>query len=73
MSSDYKYEAQVRAEELAEQEHGENVDFYSLSTDEQNRLYQEGLDIVYERMAARADWLRDRAKEGRWARHCTSI
>jgi hypothetical protein len=45
VSGDYKYEMQMRAEELAEEEYG--VDFYALSQDQQF--------TVFER--ARQDWI----------------
>ena len=49
---DYKYAAQVRAEELAEDQ---GVDFFTLSQDEQCKLYNQGLKDVFEDMLSTAD------------------
>lgn len=60
MTSDYKYRAQMRAEEAAADEFGEDVDFFALPEAKRHALYREGLEVVVEEMEARAEWERDR-------------
>jgi hypothetical protein len=57
--SDYKWDAQVRAEELCEEL---GLDYWSLSADEQYDWYQKGLDATFERLVGAAD---NRRKEER--------
>ena len=59
MSIDYKYAAQLRAEELAMDEFGPDVDFYDLSPEQRDRLYGQGLESVFERLIGEADDRRD--------------
>ena len=54
---DYKYEMQLRAEELAEELHGK--DFSSLSSDEQYRIYEKASQAWYDEQADRAEGLED--------------
>lgn len=46
-SGDYKYGAQLIAEELAEKRFG--CDFYELDSDQRQKLYNEGLEAYFER------------------------
>ena len=50
---DYKYEIQMLAEEKAEEIHG--TDFYSLSQDKQNRIYQQSSVSWLEKQYAKAE------------------
>ena len=61
MLDDYKYAAQMRAEEIAEEEFG--VDFYDLPQAKQSQIYQRGLDDHVESLYERADYLRKSARE----------
>jgi hypothetical protein len=65
MNSDYKYDAQMRAEEMAQDEFGPDTEWSDLSPEQRDRLYTRGEQAATERLFERADWLRDRAKEQR--------
>jgi len=54
--SDYKWAAQVRAEELAEEQ---GQDYFSLPQDKQCELYQQGLDDTFENLMTQADLRND--------------
>jgi hypothetical protein len=60
--NDYKMAAQLEVERLAEDEMG--VDYFSLSQNSQIKLYQRAETEIADRMAARCDYMRERAKEG---------
>jgi len=62
MSGDYKYAAQMRAEEIAQEEFG--VDFYDLPQAKQCEVYQRGMDDYLDSMCAQADCSRKSALEG---------
>ncbi len=49
---DYKYDAQLRAEELADQE---GSDYFQLPLNEQCRLYNKALGEVFDRHVSAAD------------------
>lgn len=57
---DYKYAAQLRAEELAEEA---GNDFFDLPQDKQLKLYQQALDDQVDRLADLVDEVMDREKE----------
>ena len=59
--SDYKEAIMERAESLAEDQHG--TDFYSLSADQQHRLYEAAMQDYYDRQADRAELMRDAARD----------
>ena len=61
MSGDFKYEAQVLADEMAEEEFV--AEFYSLTSDQQCSLYQRALDRVFDGYTCNADNLRKAARE----------
>ena len=61
MSGDYKWDIQVRAEQIAEDEHG--TDFYSLTEAQQETVYKQATEGYADSQAARADYLNDIAKE----------
>ena len=61
MIGDYKYAAQMEAEEIAEQEYGCN--FYSLPQDVQSAVYKRGLDGYFARLVDRAAYRRRRERE----------
>lgn len=61
MSSDYKYDIQVRAEELASERF--DCEFYDLPADKQELIYKEATDDWTESLAEKADFLNDQAKE----------
>ena len=61
MSSDYKYDIQMKAEEIAEEEFG--TEFYSLPQDVQMQVYQRGMDVWRDDQCARADYLRKAERE----------
>ena len=61
---DYKYAAQVRAEEQAEEEFGPDVDYFSLPDDVRDRLYRQGLSDHFENLVDAADNARKREREG---------
>jgi hypothetical protein len=61
MSGDYKYDAQVLAEEWADQRYG--LEFYDLPKDTQGELYEEALNYNAEKMLAAADYRRKAQKE----------
>jgi hypothetical protein len=61
MSGDYKYAAQIEAEEIAEQEYG--CDFYSLPQDVQSAIYQRGPDGYFGRLVDRSAYRRRRERE----------
>lgn len=55
---DYKYESQLLADQMAEDEHGK--DFYKLPPDVQHRLYERALTRWTEQQYARAESMEDR-------------
>ncbi len=57
---DYKYAAQIRAEEIAEES---GMDFWDLPREKQAELYQKGLEAHWESRMERADYLRKRERE----------
>jgi hypothetical protein len=57
MSGDYKWDIQVRAEQIAEDEHG--CDFYDLSDELQDKVYQQATEGYADSLAFRADYLND--------------
>jgi hypothetical protein len=61
MSGDYKYAAQLRAEEIADEEFG--VDFYALPQEKQFEIYQRGLNDFIENCYGQADAARAMSKE----------
>lgn len=61
MATDYKWEMQIIAEELAETLHGK--DFYELDQDTQYAVYTKAMQSWSERQCDRADYLRDVEKE----------
>jgi hypothetical protein len=61
MHGDYKYAAQLRAEEIAEQEFG--CDFYDLPPERQAEIYERGLHGHVESLMDRADDLRKAERE----------
>ena len=58
---DYKYAAQMEAEEIAEREYGK--DFYDLPDNLKSKIYQRGMEVYVEGMLDAADAANDRAKE----------
>lgn len=59
--SDYKYEIQMIAEELAEERHG--CGFYGIPDDDTRfKLYQEATEIWTDKVMARADALSDQER-----------
>lgn len=58
MQGDYKYAAQVKAEELAEERYGK--DYYDLPEDVQCKLYEEGMQAYIDSQVSAADALNDR-------------
>jgi hypothetical protein len=60
MSSDYKWDIQMRAEELAEEE---GVEFYHLPSNRQDAIYRQATDDWRDAAMAAADAAHDRAKE----------
>ena len=63
MTSDYKWKAQMFAEDLAAQEYGEDKDFFTLPEEKRAEFYNAGMEIVVEKMTARAEWEADRRRE----------
>lgn len=63
MSGDYKWDIQVRAEELAMDRYG--IEFYELPEHRRDSIYREAMTDWSEGLAAKADWLNDCAKEGK--------
>ena len=61
MSGDYKYEMQMRAEEIAEERYG--VEFYELPADKQSAIFREAMYDWSDAQASRADFLNHVAKE----------
>jgi hypothetical protein len=61
MMDDYKYAAQMRAEEIAEERYG--CDFYDLPDDLQGWVYSEGLEGHWESLREQADYLRKAKRE----------
>lgn len=61
---DYKYAAQMRAEEQAEEEFGPDVDYFSLPDSVRDRLYRRGLEDHFESLMDAADNARKRGREG---------
>jgi len=61
MSGDYKYEMQMRAEEIAEERF--SCDFYDLPQDRQYAVFKEAMEDWTEALYAKADFLNDAAKE----------
>ena len=61
MSSDYKYDMQMIAEELAEERYGK--DFYELPSEVQYATFNEAVQEYANRMADRGDYLRKAARE----------
>ena len=59
--SDYKYEMQLIAEQLAEEKHGK--DFSELPSSIQDALYREALDDWHDERADRAETARDSARD----------
>jgi hypothetical protein len=60
MSSDYKWDIQMRAEELAE---AQGEDFYSASSDRQDAIYRQATDQWRDAAMAAADAAHDRERE----------
>lgn len=61
MSGDYKWDIQVRAEELAFELY--NKDFYDLDTETQYRVYERAMHSWSDSLADRADYLRKAERE----------
>ena len=61
MHGDYKYAAQMRAEEIAEWEWG--CDFYDLPAETQSQIYQRGLGEHFESLMEQADYARKAERE----------
>ncbi len=61
MSGDYKYDMQMIAEEIAQEEYGE--DFYDLPSDLQHQVFLRAEDRWVDRAASGADYLNDLARE----------
>ena len=62
MSSDYKYDMQMIAEDLAEERYGK--DFYELSPDLRYECFNDAVREYSNRMADRGDYLRKAQREG---------
>jgi hypothetical protein len=60
MSSDYKYDAEVLAEELADQE---GQDYYALSVNDKCAFYARALERVNERLVMAADLRNDEERD----------
>lgn len=58
--SDYKWEMQMRAEELAE---NDGKDYFALSTDEQCQYFERGMEAWREAQLDAADRLRKERRE----------
>jgi hypothetical protein len=63
MSSDYKYEMQMIAEEEAFEKYGK--DFYSLSWDQREELYLKAEGKWFDRQCSRADRANKEEKESK--------
>ena len=61
MSSDYKYDLQMQAEALAEVKYG--VDFYSLSSELQDEVYNQASSSYWDSMYDAADNSRKASRE----------
>lgn len=61
MSTDYKWDIQERAEEIAWNDH--DCDFYELTEAQQEAVYKRATEDWSEGLDARADYLNDIAKE----------
>ena len=62
MSGDYKYDMQLIAEQIAEDEYGK--DFYELSNELQYQVYTRAEREYVERACDRADYARKAQREG---------
>lgn len=62
MSGDYKYDMQLIAERIAQEQYGK--DFDDLSTDLQIEVFGDATREWSDRQADRADYLRKREREG---------
>ena len=51
--SDYKYEMQLLAEQAAEDQFGK--DFYSLASEQQDKLYREAMDDWHDNKVSQAE------------------
>ena len=63
MTGSYKWNAQLHAEETAEKEFGEDVEFWDLPEETRTRLYSEALELCSEKAEAQAEWRRDQRME----------
>lgn len=55
--SDYKYEMQLLAEQAAEEQY--DKDFYDLSPEEQDKLYNKAMQDWHDQRVSQAEYLRD--------------
>lgn len=55
--SDYKWQCQMKAEEIAQKEY--DKEFYELSDDLQHKVFTEAMESVRDSYCAKADHLRD--------------
>lgn len=61
MSTDYKWDIQERAEEIAWNDH--DCSFYELTEAQQEAVYKQATEGWTDSLASRADYLNDIAKE----------